>query len=150
MVEKKEILLNSENTALNEKFVINRGSLPWPVDKGYLLMHYGTNKLPGGGDIVINCITVATEIGSPVRSIFDGVVSKVLYIDDMQVVIIQQGKYFSTYSNLGSVKVQTGQNVKTGQVIGKVAANMDGIGAVDFYINDERNNLDPERWLRAR
>ena len=148
--EPPTILLNSENTALNEKFVINRGSLPWPVDKGYLLMHFGTNKLPGGGDIVVNCITVATEIGSSVRTIFDGVVSKVLYIDDMQVVIIQHGKYFSTYSNLGSVNVQTGQNVKTGQVIGKAAANLDGVGAVDFYINDERSNLDPERWLKPR
>jgi len=27
---------------------------------------------------------------------------------------------------------------------------LDGIGAVDFYINDEKNNFDPERWLRRR
>lgn len=146
----ESVLLNPENIQLNANFISNRGSLPWPVDKGYLLMHYGRNQLPSGTVLDITCVTVATDIGSPVKSIFDGVVSKVLYVDDMQVVIIQHGKYFSTYSNLDNVTVQTGQNVKMGQHIGKAAANLDGVGAVEFYINDERNNLDPEKWLRPR
>ena len=144
------ILLNPENISVNANFISNKGSLPWPVDKGYLLMHYGRNQLPSGAVMDITGITVATEIGGPVKSIFDGVVSKVLFIDDMQVIIIQHGKYFSSYSNLASVSVQTGQNIKIGQVIGKAAANLDGVGTVDFYIYDERNNLDPERWLRPR
>ena len=144
------ILLNPENISVNANFISNKGSLPWPVDKGYLLMHYGRNQLPSGAVMDITGITVATEIGGPVKSIFDGVVSKVLFIDDMQVIIIQHGKYFSSYSNLASVSVQTGQDIKIGQVIGKAAANLDGVGAVDFYIYDERNNLDPERWLRPR
>lgn len=153
-VVKKEaptsVLLNADNIKLNENFISNRGALPWPIDKGYLLMHFGRNQLPSGSWIDITGITVATDVGSPVKAIFDGVVSKVLYVDDIQVIIIQHGKYFSTYSNLASASVQSGQNVKMGQVIGRAAANLDGVGAVDFYINDERNNLDPERWLRAR
>lgn len=153
VIPKKEVesvLLNPENIQLNANFISNRGSLPWPVDKGYLLMHYGRNQLFSGSWIDITGITVATDIGGPVKSIFDGVVSKVLFIDDMQVIIIQHGKYFSTYSNLGTASVQTGQTVKMGQQIGKAAANLDGVGAVDFFINDERNNLDPEKWLRSR
>jgi septal ring factor EnvC (AmiA/AmiB activator) len=146
----ESVLLNAENTAVNANFVNNRGSLPWPVDKGYVLMHSGSNKLPSGTVLVTTGLTVAADIGSPVKAIFDGVVSNVVYIEEMQVVIIQHGKYFSTYSNLASVSVQRGQNIKTGQVIGKVGANLDGIGAVDFYINDEKNNLDPEKWLRRR
>ncbi len=147
----ESVLLNSENIAVNANFINNRGGLPWPVDKGYLLMHYGTNKLPGSGTILeMTGITIATDIGSAVKSVFDGVVSKVLYVEDMQVVILQHGRYFSTYSNLSSVSVQTGQEIKTGQTIGRAAANLDGIGAVDFYINDEKNNLDPAKWLRRR
>ena len=95
-------------------------------------------------------LTIATDIGSSVKSIFDGTVSSVVYIDDMQVVIIQHGKYFTTYSNLLSVSVQRGQAVKTGQAIGKAAANLDGVGAVDLYIQDEKVNFDPEKWLRRR
>ena len=98
--------------------------------------------------IDITNITISTDIGSNVKSIFDGVVSNILYIEDMQVIIIQHGKYFSTYSNLSGATVQRGQHVKTGQVIGKAAANLDGIGAVDLFISDEKNNIDPERWLK--
>jgi murein hydrolase activator len=146
----ESVLLNPENIVVNANFKSNKGSLPWPVDKGYLLMHYGTNQLPSGSELVMNGITVATDIGSPVKSVFEGVVSKVMYVDDIQVVIIQHGQYFSTYSNLASVSVQAGQNVKIGQLIGKAAANLDGVGAVDFYISDEKSNLDPQKWLRAK
>ena len=142
------VLLNADNIALNNSFEKNRGSLPWPVDKGVTIMHFGRNLLPSGSTIDVLGVTVATDIGSNVKSVFDGIVSNIVFIEDMQVVIIQHGKYFSTYSNLANVTVQRGQNVVTGQVIGKVASNLDGIGAIDFFINDEKNNIDPERWLK--
>ena len=146
----ESVLLNAENTALNNSFEKNRGSLPWPVDRGNVLMHYGSNKLPSGSDIVLSNVTISAEIGTPVKVVFDGTVSTVQSIDDMQVVIIQHGKYFTTYSNLSGVSVQRGQQVKTGQVIGKVAANFDGVGAVDFYMSNESSNFNPETWLRRR
>jgi septal ring factor EnvC (AmiA/AmiB activator) len=146
----ESVLLNAENITVNANFTSNRGSLPWPVDKGYVLMHYGPNQLPSGTTLVTTGLTIATDIGSSVKCIFDGTVSSVVFIDDMQVVIIQHGKYFTTYSNLLSVSVQRGQQVKTGQVIGKAAANLDGVGAVDLYIQDEKVNFDPEKWLRRR
>ncbi len=143
------VLLNAGNIALNESFKKNRGLLPWPVDKGIPILHYGDNILPSGSRISVTGITVATDIGSNVKSVFDGVVSSVVFIEDMQVIIIQHGEYFSTYSNLGSVTVKTGQNVKTGQVIGKAAANLDGNGSIDLYINDAKgNDIDPEKWLK--
>ncbi len=144
----ESVLLNADNIVLNENFIKNRGSLPWPVDKGYTILHFGKNVLPSGTVLDNPCITVATDIGSNVKSVFDGVVSHVAFIEDMQVVIIQHGKYFSTYSNLSSALVQRGQNIKTGQIIGKAGANLDGVGAVDFFINDERNNIDPKDWLK--
>ena len=144
----ESVLLNAENIALNDNFVKNRGILPWPVDKGVTIMHYGNNTLPSGSVINVTGITVSAEIGSNVKTIFDGVVSNIVFIEDMQVVIIQHGKYFTTYSNLNNVSVQRGQNIKTGQVIGKVAANLDGIGAIDFLLNDERGSIDPEKWLK--
>lgn len=145
----ENILLNAENRILADNFKKNKGSLPWPVDRGTPILHFGNNKLPSGRDIVVTGVTVATDIGSNVKSVFDGVVSSVVFIEDMEVVIIQHGEYFSTYSNLSSVSVKAGQNVKTGQVIGKAAANLDGTGAIDLYINDAKgNNIDPEKWLK--
>ncbi|HTB53149.1 MAG TPA: peptidoglycan DD-metalloendopeptidase family protein [Ferruginibacter sp.] len=148
-VKQVSVLLNSTNIVTNTSFEKNRGYLPWPVDRGSVLMHYGNNNV---GKLVMNvsCISIGSDIGTPVKSVFDGVISAVKNADDVMIVIIQHGKYFSTYTNIGKVSVQKGQVVKTGQVIGEVQANDDGVGALDFYISTETADLNPEQWLRRR
>ncbi len=146
----ESVLLNSDNIALNSSFERNKGALPWPVDRGTVLMHYGNNTMPSGSTINITSVTIAADIGSPVKAVFDGTISTVQTVEDMQVVIIQHGRYFSTYSNLSGVNVQRGQDVKTGQSVGRVAANFDGVGAIDFFMSNEKSNYDPESWLRRK
>ncbi len=145
------VLLNSNaDIALNENFIKNKGILPWPVDKGYPLLHYGSNKV---GDIVIvsEGISIGCEIGTPVKVIFGGEVTLVNNMDDVQLVVVKHGSYFTAYSNLTGVNLKFGQKVQTGQVIGKVAANLDGIGAMDLMITNEKSDgLNPEQWLRRR
>lgn len=146
----ESVLLNSENIALNNSFERNRGSLPWPLDKGMVLMHYGNNTLPSGTVMDVTSVTISSDIGSSVKAVFDGTVSAVQQVEDMMVVIVQHGRYFTTYSNLSGVTVKKGQDIKTGQNLGRVAANFDGVGAIDFYISNESNNYDPEKWLRRK
>jgi murein hydrolase activator len=143
----ESVLLDDANRVLNTSFKNNRGSLPWPIEKGYVMMHHGKNELPDGGVLVNPGVTFGTGIGSSIKAIFAGVVSNITNIDNMQVVIIQHGSYFSSYSNLGSVSVQRGQNVNTGQVIGKAAANDEGVGSIDLLISSERGEENPERWI---
>ncbi len=148
--KKESVLLNDENIALNNSFEKNRGSLPWPLDRGVVLMHYGANTLQTGTVMDVTSVTISSEVGTPVKAVFDGVVSQVVPVEDMMVVIVQHGRYFTTYSNLSGVTVKKGQDIKTGQTLGRVAVNLDGIGAIDFYISNESSNYDPEKWLRRR
>ncbi len=146
-----EFPLTAENTVLNEKFENNRGSLPWPVQKGYILMNFGINKLPSNTAEIDNPgLSIGTDIGAPVKAVFNGTVSNVFHVEEMQVVMIQHGRYFTSYSNLSGVTVQKGQLVTSGQVIGKAMSNDDGIGEVDFIMSNDRSNFDPERWLKPR
>lgn len=147
---RESVLLNDDNIALNNSFEKNRGSLPWPLDRGVVLMHYGSNKLETGTVMDVTSVTISSDVGTPVKAVFDGVVSQVVPVEDMMVVIVQHGRYFTTYSNLSGVTVKKGQDVKTGQVLGRVAVNLNGIGAIDFYISNESSNYDPEKWLRRR
>ena len=146
----ESVLLNADNIALNASFEKNRGSLPWPLDRGIVLMHYGTNSLPSGTIMDVTSVTISSDIGTSVKAVFDGTVSAVQPVEDMMVVIIQHGRYFTTYSNLTGVTVKKGQDIRTGQTLGRVASNFDGIGAIDFYISNESSNYDPEKWLRRR
>lgn len=148
----QSVLLSSDaDIKLNASFESNRGSLPWPVDKGYIIMKFGPQRVEGVDVTVDNPgITVGSEIGNSVKALFDGEVSSVTNIDNMQMVILKHGRYFTAYSNLSGVTVSRGQNVRTGQVLGRVAANDEGVGSIDIIISNEKNNLNPEGWLRHR
>jgi septal ring factor EnvC (AmiA/AmiB activator) len=149
-VAKENILLNSNAAiTLNDNFIKNRGLLPWPVDKGYPLLHYGPNKV-GDVTIVNDGLSIGCDIGSPVKIIFGGEVVLVNNYDDVQMVVVKHGSYFTAYSNLTGVNLSKGESVQLGQVIGKVAANLDGIGEVKLNITNEKSDLNPEQWLRRR
>ena len=147
--KESELLNTNAAIALNENFIKNKGLLPWPVDKGYTLLHYGSNKV-GDVTIVNEGISIGCDIGSSVKIIFGGEVVLVNNYDDVQMVVVKHGSYFTGYSNLSGVNLSKGQTVQTGQVIGKVAANLDGIGAMDLIISNEKSEVNPEVWLRRR
>lgn len=146
------VLLSSvEDVKLNESFERNRGNLPWPVGSGYLLLHHGPNTLANGVEVNSQGISIGCDVGTSVKAVFDGEVLLVNNYDDVQMIVIKHGRYFTGYSNLTSVSVSKGQTVKAGQVIGRSAANLDGIGAVDLQIsNDKNQDLNPESWLKRR
>jgi septal ring factor EnvC (AmiA/AmiB activator) len=139
--------VNDANAGTNASFIANRGRLSWPVS-GRILYHFGLNiKPPNNTKQMQNCVTLVTQIGAPVTSVFNGVVSMVE--NDGGIVMIQHGGYFTTYSNLSNISVRTGQQVTIGQTLGKAMANLDEVGEVDFYICDSKTKYyNPETWLR--
>jgi septal ring factor EnvC (AmiA/AmiB activator) len=143
---------NKEDIALNASFEKNRGILPWPVDNGAIIMHFGPNILPGGGGIInSSAVTISSPAGTAVKVVFDGVIIMVTEIDDgKDAITVKHGDYYTTYTNLTNVTVKKGEEVKTGQVLGRTGLNFDGIGSIDFYCAKGYNNFDPEKWLRAR
>lgn len=150
-IKEESILLGSAaDVKLNANFISNRGSLPWPVEKGYMMERFGLQKLEIGVTIDNPGITIGSDIGTAVKALFDGEVSSVTNIENMQVVILKHGAYFTTYSNLSGITVSRGQAIRTGQVLGRVAPNDEGIGSIDLIISNERGNLNPESWLRRR
>ena len=134
----------SADVALSDNFEKSRGHLPWPVASGTIAMRFGPHEYLK--DIYHNNqgITIETAPGTSVKAVFKGEVQSVFNVGDVSAVMIRHGKYFTTYSNLESVSVTKGQEVNTGQVLGKLA----DIGQLDFVLSDEKDNLfDPEKWL---
>ncbi|MEO8823310.1 MAG: peptidoglycan DD-metalloendopeptidase family protein [Ginsengibacter sp.] len=142
------VLVSSEaDRELNASFEKNKGALPWPSD-GYVITHFGRNQYPGGIDYDNPGVSIGVKVGASVKSVFEGEVTLVNYMDDKQVVFIKHGKYFTVYSNLATANVQRGDKVRTGQVIGTAGMNDDGNGEVDFILMQENNNVNPESWLK--
>lgn len=79
---------------------------------------------------------------SSVYSITGGKVNMIAKIDHMKVVIIEKDNLFYTYSNLGSTTLKTGDLVKTSQLIGYAAFDLDGNKpTLEFYIADAEKNI---------
>ena len=143
---------NAEDKALGASFESNKAKLPWPVDQGYVCTHFGYYQIEGT-KLKDNSpgISICTpQAGLGVKAVFDGEVKAVFNIGDTKSVMIQHGKYFTVYSNLGSVSVSKGAEVKRGQMIGKVGEDeSDGDGGkLDFLLMIENKNVNPEQWLR--
>jgi hypothetical protein len=79
---------------------------------------------------------------STVFSVSDGVVVSVVMIEDMKVVIITKDSLTYTYANLKTTSVKKGDTVKANQVIGYAGLNLDGIIAIDFYLNNKMGSVD--------
>jgi septal ring factor EnvC (AmiA/AmiB activator) len=150
---KTPVIFNTEaDLKLNANFESNRSRLPWPVDQGYVCIHFGSyqigdTKLKGENPGITICTPAA---GVNAKAVFDGEVVGVFNIADTRVITIRHGKYFTTYSNLSSVNVSKGAMVKTGEVIGKVGVDTDdgSGGKLDFLLMIETKNVNPEPWLK--
>lgn len=142
-------IYSEKDIKLGADFNSSRGRLPWPVDKGFVSIHFGRYKIEGTlieGDNP--GITIETDAGSAVKSVFDGEVVGVYNLGDGMAVTVRHGKYYTTYSNLGSAGVKKGDQVKTGQSLGRAGRNEEGSGQIDFVLMIEANNINPEPWLR--
>ena len=144
--------LTPEQKLTGDNFAQNKRKLPWPVERGIVVEHFGIHQHPVLTNVQIknNGINIATEIGSKVRAVFNGEVSRVFGISGGNTaVIIRHGKYLSVYSNLREVVVKKGDKVSTKQNIGTVYFDKDdGIKSIlKFQIWHESQKLNPEDWI---
>ncbi|WP_395784851.1 murein hydrolase activator EnvC family protein [Aquirufa sp.] len=143
--------MNAEEAKLASSFSALRGRMPFPVPSGFISDHFGVHKHPILKGVMINNngIDIQTSPGSPVHTVYDGVVQSVVNIPGINMVVaIQHGDYFTVYSKLAGVSVSTGQKVKTGQRIGSVASDEDGTSEINFQVWKNTVRQNPEVWLR--
>lgn len=143
------VLVNTEAEAvLNAGFESNKGKLPWPVN-GFILYNFGNNTLPGNVVYYNSGVTIGSRVGEPVKSVFEGVVTLVSYVEDNQVVYIKHGRYFTVYGNLTGATVKRGDRVQIGQVVGRAGENYEGEGGrVEFLLLRESDYQNPQGWLK--
>jgi septal ring factor EnvC (AmiA/AmiB activator) len=144
--------LTPEQKLVGDNFAQNKKRLPWPVERGVITEHFGINQHPVLANVQTrnNGISIATEAGAKVRTIFNGEVSRVFGIaGGNTAVIIRHGKYLTVYSNLREATVKMGDKVTTKQNIGTVFTDAeDGNKSIlKFQIWLENQKLNPEDWI---
>ena len=149
--KEKGMALTPAEKTLSSNFVNNKGNLPWPVERGVISSSFGKHASVVSDKVTVtnNGIDIATTEDTQARAVFDGVVASVTKLTGTNmVVIIRHGEYFTVYSNLESVSVKSGDNVKTKQNIGKIHTNKtENKTELHFELLKETQRQDPANWL---
>lgn len=147
-----KITLTPEAKTLGENFASNQGKLPWPVERGTIVSHFGKHAHPVLKDVTVqnNGIDISTSSGSMARAVFDGECTGLTNIPGSGwLVIIRHGEYLTVYSQLEESLVKVGDKVKTKQNIGKISTDQqEGTTELHFEVWKSGGiKLDPEAWI---
>lgn len=150
--EKKEgFTLTPEAKRISDKFLENKGALPWPLDKGIIVQGFGKQQHEVFKNIEIynNGIDIATDEGAKVRAVFDGKVSRIFLIKGGgKVILINHGEYFSVYSGLTEVSIQMEEKIYSKQEIGIVMTDKNKQKThLHFEIWKNYDKQNPSHWL---
>jgi len=147
--------ITAEERLISDDFIVNKGRLPWPVERGVITSQFGIQNHP-----VLKYVTednIGIEITSSgeteVRSIFKGEVARVFSIPGANMaVIVSHGKFYSVYQNIVDVKVKKGEKVETKQMIGKVFNEPENgnKSILKFMIFEEKKKQNPELWISKK
>lgn len=129
----------------------------WPIkgDIGHISMHYGQNENPIYGSWYIHKgIDVSTyRSGDPVVATADGKVVAVAFDVGLgyYIVIEHEHGFMTRYAHLKAQKVQKGQMVEQGQVIGFVGNTGISTGPhLHYEIHLGTDTIDPQPYMHRR
>jgi len=132
------------------------GQLDWPVE-GEIVYGFGPERRDGS-TMMREGIGIGAEPGTPVRVVEAGEVvwagSRGLY--GPSVIVSHGAGYYSLYLYLQGLRVDEGDRVQPGQVVGEVGGVGSPVGPhVEFQIREpsssgEPRAVDPVKWLRGQ
>lgn len=137
---------------LSNQFADNKSKLPWPV-AGFVSQKFGRQNHPVLKSIVLNNtgIYIQTKENEKVKTVFTGEVKTVAFVPLIgNTVIVTHGGYFTVYAGLKDVFVKKGQQLNTGQEIGSILTNQEGVSELRFEIWKNSQATDPQQWLTRK
>ncbi len=152
VVKSNSMSVTAEDVALTGSFAGNKGRLPSPIEKGVLISSFGEHPHTEFQNIKIknNGIDILSAPGTKAKVVFDGEVSSVMFIANLNyVVIVRHGDYLTVYSNLADVTVKKGDKVKTQQTLGTVFTAQ-GENKARFHFELWQGTLvqNPAGWIK--
>lgn len=135
------------NAVVIGNFSNARGNLPWPA-RGVITKKFGRQPHPEVPSVEINNSGIDIDAGADqsVLAVFPGEVITTKFVPGyMHTVLIRHGDYFTVYSNLEVLEVQSGTVVREGQLLGRT--RLDGV-PFHFEVWRKKERLNPEGWLQ--
>ena len=149
--ESAKIVLDTEGKIASDNFKANKGQLPWPVEKGFVSLKFGSQPHPLEKSLVINSngVEITTDSGAHARAVFSGTVMLVQVLSPVnKAVMIQHGDFITVYQNLETVTVSKGDKVTTKQSLGRIhTSDSNNKTSMKFSVLQNDTFLNPQTWI---
>ena len=132
---------------LTGHFNQHKGKLPLPTS-GAIMKASGKPFLTG--TVPWNGVLISSQPNEVVKSVGTGkIIFANKFIGFQSVIIVDHGNgYFTIYGNLSPIKVELGQRIEAGQIIGRVGKDRDSkINGLYFEIRKAGTALVSEHWF---
>jgi murein DD-endopeptidase MepM/ murein hydrolase activator NlpD len=134
-------------------FGLLRGSLPWPTD-GRIVGGFGEQVHPRFGTRTFKRgVDIEAGDGAGIVAVYAGhVVYTGWFKGYGNLIILDHGNdYFTLYAHAAEIRVQEGEDVRQGQLIGTVGDTGSLAGPrLYFEVRYQGRPQDPAEWLRRR
>jgi len=141
-------------SSLSATFKENVGKLALPVEKGIITGVYGEAFHPVLKDVKVknNGIDITVSGKTSVYSIFKGEVRKIFKVPGSNLaIIIRHGNYLTVYSNLTTINVSVGQELKVYERIGEIGIPKgENSNVLHFELWNENKTEDPLKWIKTK
>lgn len=133
-------------------FVKLKGIMEWPVF-GNIVGRFGRQLNPKLNTWTENTgVDITVKNGANVRSVAGGKVTVVTWLRGYgtTMIISHPGNYYTVYSHLDEVLVETGDLIESGEIIAKAGESSGGDSVLHFEIWEKKIKHDPEKWLKKK
>jgi murein DD-endopeptidase MepM/ murein hydrolase activator NlpD len=121
----KSASLSTFSRGYSRRWLVNTTPSIWPVT-GRLMSHFGHRDDPFSGHQAFHTgVDISVPVGTPVRVTADGIVRTAEWFGAYgRLIVVDHGNGRSTYyAHLARIDVISGQEVRTGQIIGASGAS---------------------------
>lgn len=130
-----------------------RGQLPWPTD-GRVVAGFGRETHPRFGTETLRTgIDIEAPEGTPIRAVATGTVAYRGWLKGYgNLLVLDHGDgYYTLYAHASQILVDEGDQVKGGDLIGRVGETGSVEGSrLHFEVRYQSRAEDPQLWLRRR
>lgn len=144
--------VDANSAEISDLFSKNKLKFNWP-SRGVVSLPFGKQAHPTLPNVFItnNGINIRTEANADVKAVFSGKVTHVVVIPGANsAIIIKHGEYYTVYKNLIEVQVKPGEEVETGELLGRVYYDETrGAAELHFELRHRTVKLDPLKWLKS-
>lgn len=131
-----------------DDFLKEKGSLQMPIDQVKEIQVYGSKLESVFDEMPYSRINFIAAKNAEVHSVANGTVENVLSVDNLKVLLIRTGNYWSAYIGLTEIYVCKGDKVFTRSPIGTIDLSANE-GRLEFLVLDDKLNYidNLEAWF---